>query len=213
MSRKTTWMTVRLFLQIAGGAALLAWLLFAPYALSARILSAFAVGLFLAALYPLLAALERRRIRRDIAEKICNASFVRTPRWNDRPVEEYALRGPAVKALMAEHNRIARDLESLVVARGYRRRDTRKAIAIGRYELGMYSYEALLGFVLKNLSAEYPDITQITEGRRTVGGRSPQLRSTADRWFQQDVAGKLPESRTALFGGEKRADRSNNLDP
>jgi hypothetical protein len=174
MTPKRKWTTIRLFLQIAGAVGLLTWLLFAPYALSERALSALAVGLLLGLLYRrLVAAHERKQIRRETAEKICNACLAGPPGSDDSPVPEHAPSSPAVKALMAEHDRIARDLELMVVARGYRRRDIRKAIAIGRYEHGMYSYEALMNFVLGKLSSEYPDISQIADERSAVGEGEP----------------------------------------
>jgi hypothetical protein len=161
MNRRAARMTMRLFLQIVGGIALLAWLLQARENVLIKRLAAMAAALLLVGLYGILIAMERRRLRREIAERICTVSFVRAPRWNNRPIEKYTLRGPAVKALMARHNQTVRDVESALLRSGYRRKDTRKAIETGRYEHGMHSYEALLQFALKELSGEHTNTYRI----------------------------------------------------
>jgi hypothetical protein len=109
----------------------------------------------------ILIAMERRRVRKEIAERICTVSFVRAPRWNNRPIEKYTLRGPAVKALKARHNQTVQDVESALISSGYRRKDTRKAIETGRYGHGIHGYEALLQFALKELSGEHTNIYRI----------------------------------------------------
>jgi hypothetical protein len=148
MGRRTARMTTRVFLEAIGGIAILGWLVFAEKDPWSKILFAVAGGLLLVALYLSLGALERRRLRKELAEKVCNVSVVGPPRWNNRPVEEYVLRGPAVKALMAEHNRVARDAESAVRQLGYRRKDAHKAIETGRYEYGLYTYQHLFEFAV-----------------------------------------------------------------
>jgi hypothetical protein len=163
---------MRLFLQMVGGIALVAWLLFAKDRVSVKILPIAAVGVLFVVLYRILAARERRLVRKKIAERICTVSFVRPPRWNNRPVEEYVLRGPAVRALMAEHNQIALDAESALIRLGYRRRETRQAIEAGREEHGMHTYESLYQFALERLSGDYKNIYQIGDVR-TVEGAIP----------------------------------------
>jgi hypothetical protein len=172
------WMAMPLFLQIVGGVALLTWLLFSENDLRVKILATVAAGLLLVALYSILAALKQRQIRKEIAEKICAVSFVRPPRWNNRPVEEYALRGPAVKALMAKHDQIARDVESAIRTLGYSRKETRKAIAIGRYEHGMYTYEGLFDFAHRKLITEGKKIPQVREAA-TLEGKEPKSKGRA----------------------------------
>jgi hypothetical protein len=108
MNRRASRMAMRLFLQIVCGIGLLAWLLQAREYVLIKILAAMAAGLLLVGLYGILIAMERRRVRKEIAERICAVSFVRAPRWNNRPIEKYTLRGPAVKALMARHNQTVR---------------------------------------------------------------------------------------------------------
>lgn len=161
MNRKTTWFATRLFLQFAGAMFLLAWVLFAGQNVVVKFLAAVATGFLFAVLYRILAALERRRVRKEIAERVCAVSFVRPPRWNNRAIEEYSLRGPAVRALMAEHNQTARNVELALRGLGYARKETRRAIKAGRYEHGMCSYEALLQFALKELSGEHEKIYRI----------------------------------------------------
>jgi hypothetical protein len=152
MGRKTARMTTRVFLEAIGAIAILGWLVFAEKDPWSKVLLAAAGGLLLAALYLSLGALERRRLRKELAEKLCNVSVVRPPRWNNRPVEEYVLRGPAVKALMAEHSRVAWNAESAVRQLGYPRKDAHKAIETGRYEYGMHTYQDLFEFAVGKLS-------------------------------------------------------------
>jgi hypothetical protein len=161
MNRKTTWTTTRLLLQIVGGIALVAWFLLTTDRTWIKLLSAIVAGLSLVALYGILATIERRRALKNIAERVCNVSVIRPPRWDHRPVKEYVLRRPAVKALTAEHNQIARKAESELVGLGYGRREARKAIEIGRCEHGMYKYEALFQFALRKLSSDHQNIYQI----------------------------------------------------
>jgi hypothetical protein len=152
MGRKTARMTTRVFLEAIGAITILGWLVFAEKDPWRKILLAVAGGLLLAALYLGLGALERRRLRKELAEKLCNVSVIRPPRWNNRPVEDYVLRGPAVKALMAEHNRVARNAESAVRQLGYRWNDVHKVIESGRYEYALHTYDALFEFAVGKLS-------------------------------------------------------------
>jgi hypothetical protein len=153
MGRKAGWFAGQLLLESLGGIALLAWLLFAHRPPWIKFLSVIGTGLFLTVLYRLLTALERRSARKTLAERICDVPYVRPPRWNGAPMENQVLRGPAIKALMAEHKRIARDVEATILTLGYRRKDVQRAIAIGRYEQGMHRYEQLFEFALKKLSS------------------------------------------------------------
>lgn len=154
---KTTqkaWTSARLFLQMTGAIALLTWLLFSGVRIWVKVLAFPGAMLLLAALYLLVKEIERKRVRKEIAEMLCEVGFVRPPRWNNRSVDNYKLRGPAIKALIAEHNRVARNVEFELLRLGYRKKDTRKAIEIGRYEHRLHTYESLFEFASRKLSGE-----------------------------------------------------------
>jgi hypothetical protein len=162
MIRNTTWKKLALRLLIAGGAGLLTWLLSATVTPSIRVLLGLGPVLLTAALDPTLAAVARARTRRQIAERICTADAMRRPRWSPQAMQK-TISEASVKALIAEHNRIARDVECTIIALGYRRADARRAIAVARYEHLMFSHEGLLDFARKTLSAEGAHITQVSE--------------------------------------------------
>jgi len=154
-SRKAAWLTLGFFLRVAGAIAVLAWLLFGRESAVVKLIVIVAAGLFLLAIYRVVAFIERRQIRKEIAEMLCPVSAVRPPRWNYRDTQIQVLRGQAVRALMAEHTKTARNVELKLVGQGYDRRKVRQAIDISRFEQHMHRYETIFQFALRQLSDEY----------------------------------------------------------
>jgi hypothetical protein len=128
--------------------------------------SIIAAGLSLVALYGILATIKRRRALKRIAERVCNVSVIRPPRWNNRPVKEYVLRGPALNALTAEHNLIARQAESELIRLGLRPKGNSQGNRDRSLRTPHAQVRSALQFALRKLSNDHQNIYRIGDVKR-----------------------------------------------